>query len=124
MIKAMKDKAKERGLGGVVIPVRPTSKARHPDVPMQEYITWRDDKDRAFDPWIRSHLAAGGKIVGEAKRSMVVEEPVEFWETWSGQHFEQSGQYAMPGALTKVSIELENGVGRYEEPNVWFAYMN
>jgi hypothetical protein len=122
MIKAMKDKASERGLDGVVIPVRPTAKAKHPEVEMSEYVTWKDEKDRAYDPWIRSHLSAGGKIVGHASRSMVVEEPVAFWETWSGQHFERSGKYQMPGALTQVSIELENDLGSYVEPNVWFAY--
>jgi hypothetical protein len=122
VIKAMRDTAVARGLEGVVIPVRPTAKAKHPDVPMTEYISWKDDQGRAYDPWLRSHLAAGGSIVGQARRSMVVEEPVAFWETWSGQVFEKSGPYAIPGALTPVSIELDRGMGRYVEPNVWFAY--
>lgn len=122
VIKAMHQKAVERGLEGVVIPVRPTSKAKHPKTDMRDYITWTDDNGRAYDPWIRSHLAAGGKIVGTAERSMVVEEPVAFWETWSGQQFEKTGEYEVSGALTPVSIELERDVGRYVEPNVWFAY--
>lgn len=122
VIKAMKDIAQARGLKGVVIPVRPTAKARHPEVPMEEYVGWKDDQGRAFDPWIRSHLAAGGKVVGHAARSMVVEEPIAFWETWSGKTFDQSGSYAIPGGLTPVSIELEHGMGRYVEPNVWFSY--
>lgn len=122
VIKAMRDTAVARGFKGVVIPVRPTSKAKHPEVPMDEYIAWTDDNGRAYDPWLRSHLAAGGKIVGQASRSMVVEEPVAFWETWSGKTFEESGDYALPGALTPVSIQLERDIGRYQEPNVWFAY--
>ncbi|HRE43017.1 MAG TPA: hypothetical protein PKY87_03500 [Terricaulis sp.] len=122
VIKAMRDMAVQCGFEGVVIPVRPTSKAQHPDVAMADYITWRDDNGRAYDPWLRSHLAAGGRIVGEATRSMVVEEPVPFWETWAGRTFDASGRYEIPGGLAPVSVDLERGVGRYEEPNVWFSY--
>jgi hypothetical protein len=53
---------------------------------------------------------------------MVVEEPVGFWEMWSGRTYSESGKYAIDGALAPVSIELEQGIGRYVEPNVWFAY--
>jgi hypothetical protein len=122
VIKAMRDVAEQCGFEGVVIPVRPTAKSRHPQVPMHEYIAWTDDNGRPYDPWLRSHLAAGGRIVGEAPRSMVVDEPVAFWETWAGRTFEQSGRYAIDGALAPVEIDLERGVGRYNEPNVWFAY--
>ena len=122
VIKAMRDVAEQCGFEGVVIPVRPTAKAMHPDVPMHEYIAWTDDNGRPYDPWLRSHLAAGGRIVGEAQNSMVVEEPVSFWETWADRTFEQSGEYKIKGALNPVSIDLERGSGRYVEPNVWFAY--
>lgn len=122
VIKAMRELAESRGLKGVVIPVRPTAKSRHPNVPMEDYVGWADERGRAYDPWLRSHLAAGGAVVGHASRSMVVEEPIAFWEAWSGRRFENSGQYAIDGALAPVTIELGRGVGRYVEPNVWFAY--
>lgn len=122
VIKAMRELAEQCGFEGVVIPVRPTAKAHHPQVPMHEYIAWTDDNGRAYDPWLRSHLAAGGRIVGEAPRSMVVDEPVAFWETWAGRTFETSGRYVIDGALAPVEIDLERGAGRYDEPNVWFAY--
>jgi GNAT superfamily N-acetyltransferase len=77
---------------------------------------------RAYDPWLRSHLSAGGRIVGPAARSMVVEEPVAFWETWAGRAFPQSGDYEIEGALAPVSIRRESDLGSYIEPNVWFAY--
>jgi len=122
VIKAMNEIADQCGFEGVVIPVRPTAKAQHPEIPMAEYVSWTDDRGRPYDPWLRSHLAAGGQIVGEASRSMVVEEPVAFWETWAGRTFEGSGAYEVPGGLTSVKIDMERGVGCYEEPNVWFAY--
>jgi hypothetical protein len=122
IIQAMRDLAHKRGYDGVVIPVRPTSKSRHPAVPMEEYLEWRDDRGRSYDPWLRSHLAAGGRIVGPCPRSMVVEEPVAFWETWTGHRYERSGDYPFEGALVPLKVDLERQVGRYEEPNVWFSY--
>jgi hypothetical protein len=122
VIAAMRDLAVQCGFEGVVIPVRPTAKANHPDVPMSDYIAWTDPNGRPYDPWLRSHLASGGKIVGEARRSMVVEEPVAFWETWAGRTFDEPGRYSIPGALAPVAIDPARDTGRYEEPNVWFAY--
>ena len=110
------------GLRGVLAAVRPSSKARHPWVGIDDYITWTDGKGRAFDPWLRSHLSSGGKLVGPCKRSMVVEEPIAFWETWSKREFPRSGPYTIDGALVPLEIDLERGIGRYEEPNIWVTY--
>lgn len=122
MIEEFRNLAIAKGLDGVIAPVRPSAKHRHPFLPMEEYLTWTDDQGRMFDPWLRSHLAAGGRIMRPAERSMVVEEPIGFWEMWSGRSFAATGEYAVDGALAPVAIELEQGVGRYVEPNVWFSY--
>lgn len=120
MIQGFRDLAAKKGLDGVIAPVRPSEKHRHPFIPMEEYVGWTDDKGRMYDPWLRSHLSAGGKIIGPAPRSMVVEEPVAFWENWTGRSFAEDGEYALDGAL--VPVKVEAGVGKYIEPNVWFAY--
>jgi len=122
MIEEFRKLAERKGLQGVIAPVRPSAKHLHPFIPMEEYLSWTDEKGRMFDPWLRSHLAAGGKIVKRADRSMVVEEPVAFWEMWSGRSFDATGAYAVEGALAPVSIELERDLGSYVEPNIWFAY--
>jgi hypothetical protein len=122
MIEEFRNLAGRRGLDGVVAPVRPSAKHLHPFIPMHEYLGWRDERGRLFDPWLRSHASAGGRIVKPADRSMIVEEPVAFWEMWTGRTFEKSGDYAVEGALSPVAIDLERGEGRYVEPNVWFAY--
>lgn len=122
MIEEFRNLAVAKGLDGVIAPVRPSEKHRHPFIPMEAYLGWTDPQGRAFDPWLRSHLAAGGRIVRPADRSMVVEEPIAFWETWTGRRFAASGDYALEGALAPVSIEVDMGLGRYVEPNVWFAY--
>lgn len=122
MIRELLALADRRGLKGLVAPVRPSLKARHAHVSIEDYITWTDGEGRAYDPWIRSHLASGAKLIGPCARSMVVEEPVGFWETWTGLRFESSGRYDLPGALVPVDIDLESRRGRYEEPNVWMTY--
>jgi hypothetical protein len=122
MIEEFHALAVRKSLDGVIAPVRPSAKHQHPFISIDEYVGWTDDKGRLFDPWLRSHAAAGGRIIKPASRSMVVEEPVGFWEMWTGRPFEQSGEYQVDGALVPVSIDLDRGVGRYVEPNVWFAY--
>jgi hypothetical protein len=122
MLQAMRELAVSKGLSTVLAAVRPSSKASHPWVEIDDYITWTDTKGRPFDPWLRSHLSAGGKLVGPCKRSMVVEEPIAFWETWTGKTFDKSGSYTIDGALVPLNVDLERGVGRYEEPNIWVTY--
>ena len=122
MIGGFRDLALKKGLNGVIAPVRPSEKCRHPFISIDEYLEWSDDQGRAFDPWIRSHLAAGGRIVGPARRSMVVEEPTPFWETWIGKPLPESGDYAIDGGLAPLQVDAELGRGSYVEPNVWFAY--
>ena len=122
MIEEFRKLAERKGLDGVIAPVRPSAKHRHPFIPMEAYLGWTDERGRAYDPWLRSHVAAGGRIIKQAERSMVVDEPVGFWEMWCGRTFAQTGEYAVEGALAPVSIDLDRGLGRYVEPNVWFAY--
>ena len=121
MIQALIDLAKSKKLNGVVVPVRPTAKAEHPWVPIADYMSWTDDSGRPYDPSLRSHSSAGGKLIGPCERSMVVREPVGFWENWSKERFERSGDYAIEGARASVKIDLEQS-GTYEEPNVWVWY--
>lgn len=122
MIQALLDLATAKGLHGVIAPVRPSAKSVHPWVSIDDYITWTDGNGHVYDPWLRSHLMSGGKLIGPCKRSMVVDEPLAFWENWSKQTYDQSGLYALEGALVPVQIDVERKTGRYEEPNVWVAY--
>ena len=106
MIRALLQLAESKGLDGVVVPVRPSVKAMHP---------------QPYDPWLRSHYSVGGKLIGPCERSMVVHEPVAFWENWAKKRFERSGAYALEGALAPVRIDLDSQSGTYE-PNVWVSY--
>jgi GNAT superfamily N-acetyltransferase len=122
MIRALLDLAGKKKFNGVVVPVRPTGKVRHPWVPIADYMAWTDDSGRPYDPWLRSHMSSGGRIVGPCERSMVVREPLGFWENWSNKRFEESGRYTLKGAIAPVAIDVDRQIGTYEEPNVWVAY--
>lgn len=122
MIRALLALAEEKKFNGVVVPVRPTGKVRHPWVPIAEYMAWTDESGRPYDPWLRSHMSSGGRIVGPCERSMVVREPLGFWENWSNKRFEESGRYTLKGGIAPVAIDLDHQIGTYEEPNVWVAY--
>lgn len=122
MIQAVHEQCERHRFEAVIVPVRPTVKCDYPFVPMDEYIGWKDETGRVFDPWLRSHVSQGARVVGACDRSMVVKEHVAFWETWAGRRFETSGSYVLDGALAPVSIDIDRQVGLYEEPNVWVAY--
>ncbi len=122
VVRAMKSLSAERGLLGPVIPVRPVLKCEHPEVPMEEYITWRRDDGLPFDPWVRLHVRLGARILHVAPRSMVVRGTVGEWERWTGMRFPESGSYPVPGALSPVEINLPADLGIYTEPNVWMEH--
>jgi GNAT superfamily N-acetyltransferase len=122
MIHALLDLAAEKGLHGLIAPVRPSAKASHPWESIDDYVTWTDERGRIYDPWLRSHVSSGGRMIGPCKRSMVVHEPLAFWETWAGRTFDKSGDYTIDGALVPIHIDIEQRRGSYEEPNVWVAY--
>jgi hypothetical protein len=121
-LRAMGALARERGFGSLIAPVRPTRKESYPLAKFEEYIAWNHPDGSAFDPWLRTHLKLGGRILKIASESMVVEGSVEQWSSWTGGSFPASGAYVVPGALNPVHIDLEGDRGVYMEPNVWVEH--
>lgn len=121
MLKSLMALAAKHGFKRLVLPVRPTLKARHPTIPMDQYITWQKDNE-PFDPWLRIHARLGGRVLKVAHDSMVVTGTVAQWEEWTGLRFSKTKRYAVPGALDLVAIDLEQNSGTYREPNVWVAH--
>lgn len=105
-----------------VAPVRPTQKALHPEVPMEEYVAWRRTDGLPIDPWLRTHVRLGGEILSVAPRSMVIEGSIAEWESWTGMRMDGSGRYVVPGGLDLVEIDVAADHGRYVEPNVWVRH--
>jgi GNAT superfamily N-acetyltransferase len=107
--------------GSLVAPVRPTLKARYPLIPINTYVGWRGADGAHFDPWIRRHEQAGGRILGAAEGAMLIEGSRDDWQEWTGLAFPGDGDYVVPGALAPVRFSEGHGV--YREPCVWVEYL-
>ena len=121
-VRAMKEIGRNHGLDGMVAPVRPSRKSDHPDVSIDEYITWKRDDGFPFDPWLRVHAKLGARIVKPCPLAMTIKGTVAEWAEWTGLEFPESGDYVIPGALLRVKIDLEHDTGTYLEPNVWMHH--
>jgi GNAT superfamily N-acetyltransferase len=121
VLKSLIARAADHGFERLVLPVRPTLKSHHPNIPMEQYLTWQK-KEEPFDPWLRIHHRLGGRVLKVAHNSMVVTGTVSQWEQWTGLQFTESKRYAVPGALDLVDIDLAQDIGIYREPNVWIVH--
>jgi GNAT superfamily N-acetyltransferase len=106
--------------GTLVAPVRPTWKARHPHMPIEEYATLRRDDGTHADPWLRTHERAGGTILGTAEEAMLIEGSRDEWEAWTGLELPDDGEAIVPEALAPV--RFQGGRGVYREPCVWVEH--
>ena len=122
ILKEMKHNARNKGLKRLIIPVRPVWKSRYPLIPIDDYIRWETEEELPYDPWLRTHVRAGGRIIAPCYRSMFINGTIKEWETWTGMKFYQNGLYVVPGALTLVEMDLDSNKGFYVEPNVWVIH--
>jgi GNAT superfamily N-acetyltransferase len=119
MLGAMRDNAAELGFTDLVAPVRPSGKHAQSETPIDSYAYATRPDGLPVDPWLRVHVRAGGRIVNVAHYSMTFTGTVEEWRGWTGLPFDVSGRVEVPGALSPVHCDVEQGVGVYVEPNVW-----
>lgn len=103
------------------IPIRPTRKHEFPEMSMSDYLNLKD-KDRVYDPWIRTHLKSGAEIIKVCENSMSVKGDLKFWETILNKPIEKSGKYLTSGILSPITIDVEKDSGEYNEPNIWIQY--
>ncbi len=122
MIEAMRAAAARRGAAALVAPVRPSAKHLDPQVPMDDYA----DRVRADglpeDPWLRTHVRAGGRLVGVAPRSMTIVGSLDDWHEWTGVRLDRSGPVEVDRALVPVIVDLDREHAIYVEPNVWVSH--
>ncbi len=122
MLAAVRGSAIARGHRAVIACVRPTWKARYPLVPIERYARWTRADGQPFDPWIRLHLRAGGRMARPEPASMRITGTVAEWESWTGMAFPESGEYVVPGAASVVRIDREADLGAYHDPNIWIVH--
>jgi hypothetical protein len=118
VIRAMGDIGARHELGDLVAPVRPNLKRAYPVTPIDHYIRWTRDDGLPLDPWLRVHVRLGGEFLAPAPRSLKITGTVAEWESWTGVHMPESGEYLFPDALAPVVIDRERDLGTYYEPNV------
>ena len=122
MLDIMKDIADKNGLTNVALPVRPTLKSKYPLIPMDDYIYWVNNDGLPFDPWIRVHIKAGGKIINTCNKSMEISGTILEWEEWTNTKIQTSGDYIIDKALIPIRVDTVKNTGKYIEPNVWIVH--
>ncbi|MET9019693.1 N-acetyltransferase [Actinopolymorpha sp. NPDC004070] len=123
MLQALRTAVRDAGLAQLVAPVRPTWKDREPRTPMRAYAARLRPDGLPYDPWLRTHVRAGGEIVGVAPASWVVHGSLRQWREWTGLPFDRTGDVDVPGALAPVHCDLDGGHAVYVEPNVWVRHV-
>ncbi len=112
--------ARDAGLNAVIIPVRPSWKERYPLIPMADYARWTRPDGLPFDPWLRVHARAGGRLLHVCERSMMIGGRAEHWADWLDLPIHGDGDYTAPGLL--VPLRVRGGQGLYVEPNMWVVH--
>ena len=112
----------ERGVTHLLAPIRPNRKARYPLAPFDGYVRRTRPDGLPADPWQRVHARLGAAFAAIVPGWLTVVAPVTAWEGWAERTFPESGQFAIPGALVPVAIDLERACGRYVEPHLWMHY--
>jgi hypothetical protein len=77
-------------------------------------------RSAGLDPWITPHERVGGRIIGIASRSMVIQALAADWEEWTSLPLPEDGTYVIDGML--APLEVRDGIGRHVEPNVWMRH--
>jgi GNAT superfamily N-acetyltransferase len=122
LLTSFKELVYEKRLRKLIVPARPSFKANHPLIPLEEYIHSKREDGTPFDPWIRTHWRLGATIVKPFPNAFTAKGTIQEWESWTGMRFAQSGAYIVKGALQPVRIDIENDLGVYEDPHVWMEY--
>ncbi len=122
MLEAMKSIGHEHELTALIAPVRPSLKCNFPLITMAEYCKWENANNYPYDPWIRVHVRAGGKILHPCNEAMVVRGTIDQWSEWTMLEFPGDGQYIVPGALEPIKIDHRLNVGLYVEPGIWILH--
>ncbi|NIJ14997.1 GNAT superfamily N-acetyltransferase [Saccharomonospora amisosensis] len=120
-LAALRTNAREHGLARLAIPVRPTQKQDRPDETMADYLLRRRADGYSADAWLRTHERVGGRFVKVAPFAMTITGTLRQWEEWTGKVL-RPGPNVVDGALVPVVANVEQDIGVYVEPNVWFEH--
>jgi hypothetical protein len=122
LVRALSGTGQGLGLAHVLAPVRPTRKHLYPIFEIAEYAAWVRDDGLPFDPWLRLHVRAGGRIIAVAPAAQTMTGSVRDWEEWAGMALPATGEYVIPQGMGLLRIDLAANLGTYVEPNIWVQH--
>ena len=122
LLKGLIETGRAAGLNQVVAPLRPTAKHRYPLTPIEDYASWTRADGSAFDPWVRTHLRMGARLLGTHPASQTFTGTVQQWQEWSGLDLPGDGAYVVPDALAPLRIDLAADLGTCIEPTIWVQH--
>ena len=122
LIGALRDLPAVANLPRVIAPVRPTLKSSYPLTPIDTFAGWTRPDGAPLDPWLRTHVRLGGRVIATAPHSQTMTGTVEQWQAWTGIEFPSTGQYIIPEDLAPLYVDRERDLGTYTEPNVWVRH--
>jgi len=122
LMQELKRRAAQSGDMAVIAPLRPTKKCLHPGVAMTEYISWKNENGEAFDPWLRTHIGLGAKVLGVAEKSITITQPLSRWRQIGEISVLGISSWIVPGALSPIIVDPEQQYGTYVEPNIWVCH--
>lgn len=122
LITALRDLPAAADLSRVTAPVRPTLKSTYPLIPIDTFARWTRPDGTPLDPWLRTHVRLGGRIIATAPHSQTMTGTADQWHTWTGLDFISTGRYVIPGGLDTLYVDIEHDLGTYTEPNVWIQH--
>ena len=122
LVDAFRVLAVARGYPRILAPVRPTGKAAHPELAFGDWCARTRPDGLPEDPWLRTHVRAGGKILSVDSRSQRVVGTRAQWEGWTRRPFESTGEFVLADALQPMRLDRELDVGEYWDPCVWVEH--
>ena len=90
--------------------------------PIDTFAGWTRPDGAPVDPWLRTHVWLGGRVIATAPPSQTMTGTVEQWQAWTGLQFPSTGQSVVPGGLAPLAVDRERDLGTSTEPNVWVRH--
>lgn len=122
LVTALRDLPAAATLARVIAPVRPTQKSSYPLTAISTYAAWTRDDGSPLDPWLRTHVRLGGRIIAMAPHSQTMTGTVGQWQSWTGLKLPSTGHYVIPDGLAPLYVDREQDIGTLTEPNVWMQH--
>lgn len=122
LLRTMLIVATQHGLAHVVAPLRLTGKHRYPLTPIAQYAAWTRPDGTAFDPWLRTHLALGARVIASVDVSQEFVGSCAQWQQWAALAMPETGDYLVPDALAPLHLDRQADRGTLAEPGVWVQH--